>query len=31
MFMLWIIVYVAANYLVKALGSAQRRAAGAED
>lgn len=31
MFILWAIVYVAANYLVKALGRAQRRAAGVED
>jgi len=31
MFILWAIVYLAANYLVKVLGRAQRRAAGAED
>jgi multiple sugar transport system permease protein len=31
MFILWALVYVAANYLVKVLGRAQRRAAGAED
>jgi multiple sugar transport system permease protein len=31
MFILWAIVYIAANYLVKVLGRAQRRAAGAED
>lgn len=31
MFILWALVYVAANYLVKALGRTQRRAAGAED
>jgi len=30
MFILWAIVYVAANYLVKVLGRAQRRASGAE-
>ena len=31
MFLLWVLVFITARYLVKVLGKAQRRAAGAED
>ncbi len=31
MFLLWILVFITARYLVSVLGKAQRRAAGAED
>ena len=31
MFLLWMIVFITARYLVSVLGKAQRRAAGAED
>ena len=31
MFLLWVIVFITARYLVRVLGKAQRRAAGAED